>query len=42
VEQQYVTVQPAQIGFWAVLLVIILPALILVAGIVVWMRRRKA
>jgi ABC-2 type transport system permease protein len=42
IEQQYVTVQPAQIGFWGVLLVIVLPVLILVAGIVVWMRRRKA
>lgn len=42
IEQQYVSVQPAQIGFWAVLLIGILPIIILVVGIVIWMRRRKA
>ena len=42
VEQQYVSVQPAQIGFWGILLVLVLPAAVLVTGILVWLRRRKA
>lgn len=42
IEQQYVTVQPAQIGFWAVLLIGVLPVIILAAGIIVWLKRRKA
>lgn len=42
IEQQYVSVQPAQIGFWAILLVGVLPVLVIVAGVVVWFRRRKA
>lgn len=42
VEQQYVSVQPAQIGFWAVLLIGVFPISCLVVGVVVWWRRRKA
>ncbi len=42
VEQQYVSVQPAQVGFWGILLVLVLPAAVLVTGILVWLRRRKA
>lgn len=42
IEQQYVTVQPAQIGFWAVLLAGVLPIACIAAGIVVWFQRRRA
>lgn len=42
IQQQYVNVQPAQIGFWAVLLAGVLPISCIVAGVLVWFRRRKA
>lgn len=36
-----IMVSGSQIGFWTVLLVIIIPLIILITGLVIWLRRRK-
>ncbi|MFA9463339.1 MAG: Gldg family protein [Velocimicrobium sp.] len=41
VSQTYLTVNPSQAVFWGAIFVIIIPITLLIAGLVIWLRRRK-